>query len=604
MRVSRGRPAGFPEPETGGADEPDSALRFTVALAEGSSRPSKAIDLSWWSRPLLASAFGAALRDDLMSPDTYCTGLAVMVRLAELRRFWRFLDDTGEPITTVEEVGPDLIDRYEGWLVRTGSGGPIHRRHLLARPIALLRRIEQERPGRLRSDLLDRLGYLSLEPYVPSVPRDAYDGAVAEALRAAAREQVREAASRIAPDGELPAVPEGLHPAVAERYAKVLEEIDRRGWLPGTDPAFDSLRQRAVYWGGRRFRWDDLHGRFYLDVVDVTAFIILLALGTGLEIECLTQLGADCLKNPRKGSVEIEYCKRRARGAEWKRLRVADRGSGSPGGLIRLALRLTARARRHKGSPLLFAHACAFGLVATPTNTTLAARYFVRRHKLAGPDGAPLRLQLARLRKTHKADWYVKTGGQLERFAVGHTAEVAANHYADIPALRHLHEQTVADALQDALEDALAPRIVTPDEEAVMRADPAGAVLPGVTPEETITFLDGARDLWLAGCGGFYSSPFGAEGAACPVPFWGCLECRNAVITASKLPALLAFKTFMIAQRELLAAPDWSAKFGRAYRRIVEQILPAFPEQVVTDAQTRCEAPDDLLYLPPEAQAR
>lgn len=32
---------------------------------------------------------------------------------------------------------------------------------------------------------------------------------------------------------------------------------------------------------------------------------------------------------------EIEYCKRRARGAEWKRLRVRDGGSSTPGGLIR-----------------------------------------------------------------------------------------------------------------------------------------------------------------------------------------------------------------------------------------------------------------------------
>jgi len=604
MAVSRGRPTVFPKPEAGGADAPDSALRFTVPLAEGSSRPSQAVDMSWWSRPLLAGAFGAALRNDLSSPDTYCTSVAVTIRLAELRRFWRFLDDTGEQVAIVEDVGPDLIDRYEAWLVATGGGGPIHRRHLLARPIALLRRIEEDHPGRLRPDLLDRLTYLSLEPLVRSVPRDAYDNATTEALRAAAHKQVREAAARITPEGELPAVPEGLHPSVADRYARVLEEIDCRGWLPGTDPVFDSLRQRAIHWSGRRFRWDELHGRFHLDVVDVTAFIILLALGTGMEIECLAQLKADCLKNPRKGSVEIEYCKRRARGAEWKRMRVADRGSSSPGGLIRLAQRLSARARRHKGSSLLWGHACVFGLVATPTNMTLAARYFVRRHNLTGEDGAPLRLQLARLRKNHKAEWYVKTGGQLEHFAVGHTVEVAANHYADIPALRHLHEQTVADALQEALDDALAPRIVPPDEEAVIRADPACAALPGVAPEQAIAFLDGAQDLWLAGCSGFYSSPFGIEGTACPTPFWGCLECSNAVITASNLPALLAFKAFMVAQRELLTAPDWSAKFGRAYRRITEQILPAFPDGVVSEAQVRCDARDDLLYLPPEAQAR
>ena len=35
----------------------------------------------------------------------------------------------------------------------------------------------------------------------------------------------------------------------------------------------------------------------------------------------------------------------------------------------------------------------------------------------------------------------------LARFAVGHTPEVAARHYADLPSLRPLHEATIAKAL-------------------------------------------------------------------------------------------------------------------------------------------------------------
>jgi hypothetical protein len=85
---------------------------------------------------------------------------------------------------------------------------------------------------------------------------------------------------------------------------------------------------------------------------------------------------------------------------------------------------------------------------------------------------------LSRLRKTHKALWYAKTQGDLGRFAVGHTPEVAARHYADLPSLRHLHEQTIADGLNDALTSALEPRIVTPDDEAIARKDPACLQLP------------------------------------------------------------------------------------------------------------------------------
>jgi hypothetical protein len=135
-----------------------------------------------------------------------------------------------------------------------------------------------------------------------------------------------------------------------------------------------------------------------------------------------------------------------------------------------------------------------------------------------------------------------------------------------------------------------------------MRKAPAKADLP-VPPVEVIAFLDGAQDLWLASCGGFYASPFGTKGQPCPVPFWGCLDCGNAVITSRKLPALIAFLTFMVARRETLQAADWAAKFGRAHRRIAEQILPAFPAAVVAAARTVAESQAGLLHLPPEASA-
>ena len=116
-----------------------------------------------------------------------------------------------------------------------------------------------------------------------------------------------------------------------------------------------------------------------------------------------------------------------------------------------------------------------------------------------------------------------------------------------------------------------------------------------------VPFLNGAQDVWLAACANFYDSPFGKADQACPSPFWACLDCRNAVITARKLPALIAFMNFTLEQRGLLASEDWEAKFGRAWRRINDQILPAFPRSVVEAAHK--SATTDLLYLPPEASA-
>ena len=125
-----------------------------------------------------------------------------------------------------------------------------------------------------------------------------------------------------------------------------------------------------------------------------------------------------------------------------------------------------------------------------PSEEVLAS--FVDRNDIVDDGGKPLKLVLVRLRKTHKAEWYRRTNGQMEQFAIGHTAEVAANHYADIPALRALHEETVAAGLQDALDVALIPRVVPPEAEALMRNAPESADLP-VPPDEVIAFLDGSR---------------------------------------------------------------------------------------------------------------
>ena len=61
--------------------------------------------------------------------------------------------------------------------------------------------------------------------------------------------------------------------------------------------------------------------------------------------------------------------------------------------------------------------------------------------------------------------------------------------------------------------------------------------------------------------------------------------------------------TFMTAQREVLAGTDWAMKFGHAYRRIAEQILPAFPDTDVAAAKAIAADRTDLFHLPPEAGA-
>jgi hypothetical protein len=81
---------------------------------------------------------------------------------------------------------------------------------------------------------------------------------------------------------------------------------------------------------------------------------------------------------------------------------------------------------------------------------------------------------------------------------------------------------------------------------------------------------------------------------------WGCLECKNAVITTSRLPAILAFLNHILERRQQMNLNSWSQRYGRAHQRITVQILPRFPEREVTMARAVAESDGDLMWLPAE----
>lgn len=566
-------------------------LRFTVDTSHGGSALIDLVDL----RPRrLALAFGSALRD--LAPTVVRS--TVLQHLNGLMRFFQFLNETAPKVDGVEHLRVEHIDGFESWLEARGVT-TIHRHTILAKAIIALRTVDASRPGAIDEKLRQRLRYTSGRPVGRSIPRDSYSSYVAKQLRDAARADIQAISRRL----KSPPLIEHADRALRECLESISGIIDAEGTINYKHP-------KLAYFHHRSMRLDieagtpirDLHARRYLLAADLTPFLVLLCLETGLEPECLKALRADCLRNPASGTVEIEYCKRRARGSEWKRLRVRDGASSTPGGTIRTLIELTATARKHKPSESLWLYYHIGRLNDAFGNPQWMLDSFVERHNIIDDAGRPLHLLLSRLRKTHKALWYAKTQGDLGRFAVGHTPEVAARHYADLPSLRHLHEQAVADGLNEALTSALEPRILAPDDEAIARKDPASLQLP-VSPAEARRVLSGKQDVWLASCAGFHKSPFASEGQPCPEPFWGCLECRNAVITARKLPAIIAFLDFIVARRAEMAEGDWWPKFGRAWSRITQQVLPAFSEAVVADARKKASRLVHQPYLPLEARA-
>ncbi len=508
------------------------------------------------------------------------------------RRFFAYLQQRSPPIRLPGSLAAQDIDGFEDALEAEGMT-PIHRHTVLAKVILALRSIDADRPSLLNEELRARLTYTSSQPSGQSRPRDAYSPFVARQLRDAARSDVdrlfRRLAIPLGSDGD-----DELRRATAAVHAK----IAMHGHIDSSDRMFKNL-----YFARRRRGLPvstisaDVHGHHHLLSTDVTPLLTLLSLETGLEIECCKALTIDCMRNPSAGTVEITYCKRRARGAEHKYMRVRDGSIGTPGGLIRKLIEATVAARQFVDSNCLWVYHYRQIKSGVGHNTALINAW-TARHKIVDDDGKPLRLVLSRLRKTHKALWYLKTEGHMARFAVGHSPEVAARHYADLPALRPLHEATVATALAEVVSTT-EPTILPPKAEARWRQGQDEAE-PRLSRARRVDLLDGKQDVWLASCAGFHQSPFGKAGSPCPQPFWGCLECRNAVITARKLPAILAFLDFIEAERAGLTASVWQIKFGRAYARITTQVLPAFSAAAIAEARKNIEA--HTLYLPPEAR--
>jgi hypothetical protein len=571
-------------------DPPDPllGLRFTIEARYGGFAE---IDYTDQRPRAIAIAFAGALRRQAGLGGALGSRSTIIAHRNTYRRFFAYLREHSSASTPAELKAED-VEGFESFLQASGKR-PIHLFIQLSHIIQALRSIDSDRPDLLNTRLRERLSYTSARSAGRSKPRDAYSPFVAKQLRDAARADIGDMFRRIG------APLEDSGDAVINAAAALVEaKIIAYGRVSHTDPDLRRLwRMRNRHNLPVSNLAADIHARHHLSARDIPALLTFLSLETGLEIECCKALKVNCLRNANGTTVELTYEKRRARGAEHKSMRIRDGAITTPGGLIRKIIDVTAFARRFAASDNLWIYHYAG---KSQFRSGIEHIYeltdgWVKRSGVVDDDQQPLQLLFSRLRKTHKALWYLKTEGHMARFAVGHTPEVAARHYADIPSLRPLHEETVAAALTEVVASA-GPIVLSPDDIASLRA--GTTVLPRIP--DVAAVIEGDQDVWLASCANFEDSPYAAAGSPCTQPFLGCLECRNAVITERKLPALLAFLNFVEEARSGLSPTAWTAKFGRAHHRITRQILPAFPDASV--AKARNEAVSVGLYLPPEAR--
>jgi hypothetical protein len=557
------------------------------------------IDLSDLPCPRLVRGLAEALSHTAGDGGTQRTPRTVDMITGRIRRFVRFAAATNADAAdalSLADITPQMLDAYEHKLMADyGQKSKVPYASMVD-VIRLLKEAHALNPGVFSSDMQARLGFSTTTARPVMNPLDAYPLPVFEAMQAKATDDVRAIRDRI------------LH---GERVANAGRDPETGGWtlentlwymarhgpLTSDDQRRPGMANRFNRLGGIIH----LNTMLFLTIPDLVPFQVLLTCQTGLEPECLRQLRADCLVNPARGFVSIAYDKRRAHGQSHKTRRVSDGGAlHHPGGLLRLALRLTERARKALGTDQLWVVGTYQGLreaFGKPLTMSQSFDAWLARHRLdrmTDRGGEPVRLDLRRLRKTYKSIRYLRSGGMLDDFTEGHTKQIAADHYANIEAHRELHESAVEDGLREALDVALAPPVVLDGDG--MRLDCG----PGqLEPDEVRAALSGDNDVFLASCKDFYASPYATKkGAGCPAAVWGCLECPNAVFTTRHLPSILTFLDFTEQKRDELPVPEWKARYGLAWERIVHGIRPRFTDDQVATAQAIAEAGNPRLKLP------
>ena len=478
------------------------------------------------------------------------------------------------------------LKAFEDRLVEQNPGGK-HAWGMSRQISRLLAAIDEEWPGRVPSAVRQRIRFQTLAmPHHP--PREPFSPFVTTQLRKACVTDMRAVIERLQGGTLLLAAGSLPDKRGWDEPANVLRAIDAsKGTLTSGRIRPDSARRLVP------MPFPTLAGLLYPTVRDLLPFLVMLGLQSGLPIECCMSLRRDCVRNPSAGTVQIDHEKWRAGPSPFRSKRYPDKGLNTPGGIVRAVLEITERAARHSRLPWLF--------IAHRPGTLEKARFhhltraqFVERHGLVDDDGAPLVLRLSRLRKTRMAEWAKEVKGDPEALARrgDHSLQVNWESYADVEAMRPIYEETIAAALAHAVRvaDRRPPTMLDAVAEAAVRADADGGRAP--------TALDPGSQTWLAGCSGFDGSPFASTGSGCSEPFWGCLECPNAVIHEAKLPAIVATLDRMVAARRTMSPEAWRASFGRPFLRIVDDVVPAFGPAAWERARCQAAARNPLRALP------
>lgn len=503
---------------------------------------------------------------------------------------------------SVETLTPQDIDAFVS--ARMSATALRGRRAQAAATLHVLKHLPE---ARLPAKTRDRLDYVSTQRRAASTPRPAYDAAYLARLRAACTADIAKVVERLVTEADAllaggvdprEAPPESvpswarIQPAwkVAANlavYAAASGPLERRtlanrfGVLPFNLAQY-GVNPNAV--NAALYPSADDAVPFFLRFLDLTG--ISPAEGAGLRWDDIQWSKHSILVHTRKPRAGRPMLPRRFR----------DGNRSTPGHVLRLWRSASARLSSASGDDRVFialvsplrpgSTACTPFVTTEARSAKLMAR-FSKRHGLSE------NVQPARLRKTEVATRYVKRGGSLRDVAQDHSERVAYKHYLVDPSLQPLHEATVAEGIQDALDAVLTAATIV--------GNHGESADSGADEGESSETLTADHDVGLVQCRDVRQPPWRPQGEVCGEAVFGvCVTCRNAVITSRKLPNILSYLDQMLAARALLSPSEWEIAHGRHTRVIREAILPRFTHSVVQEAYAIARSESALPYLAPE----
>jgi hypothetical protein len=204
-------------------------------------------------------------------------------------------------------------------------------------------------------------------------------------------------------------------------------------------------------------------------------------------------------------------------------------------------------------------------------------RRFVKRHRLCGVDGKPLKLSLAALRATGLTLAHETLGYDLikTQALANHASPDTTRHYVERPAVRAAQEVELA---------RLQGRFVS-----WVRGDPE------VLARELGVSTDTAVDITLgrnATASGFTCAnplagiaPGQKPGRLCTA-WLGCFTCPNAVIPLEPetLARLLQTRATLTDARAMISAERWRVLYAPKLEVLERDVLPRFPDELITEA--------------------